>query len=93
LEFNFRRTNGKIVIELSDNGGGIDPAIIDRIFEPYFSTKGPDRGTGLGLYMSKVIIEHMAGSLSAGNSEEGAMFTLMLPAVVVPERRSSAFPR
>ncbi|MEA2111613.1 MAG: ATP-binding protein [Campylobacterota bacterium] len=68
-------------ITVSDNAGGIQEESIDAIFEPYFSTKETKNGTGLGLYMSKLIVEeHCQGSLSATNSENGAIFTLTLPA-------------
>ncbi len=80
LSFDFYNTNGKIVIEVSDNGGGISPEVIDRIFEPYFTTKDASKGTGMGLYMSKVIVEeHLNGTLTAKNSERGATFTMTLP--------------
>jgi PAS domain S-box-containing protein len=70
-------------ITISDNGTGIPEEIIDRIFEPYFTTKSQSAGTGVGLYMSRMIIEdHMKGRLIAGNSEDGASFTIILPAVV-----------
>lgn len=69
-----------ISIAVSDNGGGISPDIIDKIFDPYFTTKGPDKGTGMGLYMSKIIVEtHMNGNLTAQNSDSGAIFTIELP--------------
>jgi len=63
---------------VSDNGGGIDAKIIEKVFEPYFSTK-KSTGTGLGLYMSKMIIEeNMSGELSVKNTKEGAVFCIKI---------------
>ena len=71
-----------ICFEVGDNGGGIDEHLMDRIFEPYFSTKDEKNGTGLGLYMSKTIVEkHLKGTMSCKNSDEGALFTVRLPLV------------
>lgn len=69
-----------ILVTLSDNAGGIDPILLpDRIFESYVSTKG-DKGTGIGLSMSKMIIEkRFNGSIQAFNNEEGAQFEIVLP--------------
>jgi len=80
LSFDFYQGDGRVIIKVSDNGGGIPRDALNRIFEPYFTTKDPAKGTGLGLYMSKIIIEdHMQGALSAENHGQGAMFTIELP--------------
>ncbi|KAF0216074.1 MAG: PAS/PAC sensor signal transduction histidine [Geobacteraceae bacterium] len=68
---------GKAVVTITDNAGGIPAGILDRIFDPYFTTKGPDKGTGVGLYMSKTIIEkNMNGRLTARNTGNGAEFRI-----------------
>ena len=71
--------NDQVVVSVEDNGGGIDKAIIDKIFNPYFSTKQEKDGTGLGLYMSKIIVEeHYARELRVSNSSDGAVFSICL---------------
>lgn len=67
-------------LAIEDNGGGIDEAIIEKIFEPYFSTKSYKEGTGVGLSMSKTIVEeHCEGKLDAINTDKGVCFTISLP--------------
>ena len=69
-----------MLIMIEDNGGGIGAEHIDRIFEPYFTTKYAMQGTGIGLYMTKMIIENnMNGIVSVKNTDEGALFTIKLP--------------
>ncbi len=70
---------GRVVILVEDNGGGIDEKIVAHLFEPYVSTKEAKRGTGLGLYMTKMIVEeHMQGKISATNAQGGARFEIIL---------------
>lgn len=67
--------NDRSVVTVADNAGGIPEDIVDKIFDPYFTTKGPDIGTGIGLYMAKTIIEkNMNGRLTVRNTAEGAEF-------------------
>jgi two-component system, sensor histidine kinase LadS len=72
--------NGTTQVYICDNGGGVDEAIIDRIFDPYFTTKFQSQGTGIGLYMVKMIMEKsMKGRVSVANGRDGACFLLELP--------------
>jgi len=67
----------RAVVTVADNAGGIPDEIIEKVFDPYFTTKGPQSGTGLGLFMSKTIIEkNMNGALTVRNSGDGAEFRI-----------------
>jgi PAS domain S-box-containing protein len=69
-----------VFLEISDNGGGVPNDIVDEIFDSYFTTKNDKQGTGIGLCMSKTIIEdNCKGTLSVKNNKEGAIFTVRIP--------------
>lgn len=74
-------TNGqKTCIEVEDTAGGVDKNVINDIFKPNFTTKGLEKGTGIGLYMSTQIAQKLHGALSVSNTENGALFRLEVPA-------------
>jgi signal transduction histidine kinase len=72
--------NDKHIIRFVDNAGGIPESVLPNIFDPYFTTKEEGKGTGIGLYISKIIIDdHFGGRLSAKNVEDGVEFTISIP--------------
>ncbi|MBF0607782.1 MAG: PAS domain-containing sensor histidine kinase [Candidatus Magnetobacterium sp. LHC-1] len=77
ISIDVSRDSAVVRIEIKDNGGGIPDDIRNKLFEPYFTTKGEGHGTGIGLHLSRVIIErNMGGRLYADNDAEGAVFTI-----------------
>ena len=77
---NVEKIENNAVISIMDNAGGIPDNILEKIFNPYFTTKEEGKGTGIGLYMSKTIIEtNMNGKLEVENIENGAKFTIIIP--------------
>ena len=79
-----RETDKCVEIDVEDNGGGVDPANEERVFEVFFSTK--DQGTGLGLGIARRIVEEHGGELSLENHPgKGARFVVRLPKVKVLE--------
>ena len=86
--FETEKFENKIVIKIKDNAGGIDDNILDRIFEPYFTTKDSKQGTGIGLYMcNEIIVKHLNGKIFVtnelfeyeNNQYKGSQFTIELP--------------
>jgi PAS domain S-box-containing protein len=74
------RSNGCAVVEVADSGAGVPDEIRDRIFEPFFTTRPEAGGTGLGLWLSRAIVEQEGGTLTWRNgSPAGAIFTVSLP--------------
>jgi len=71
------KENNRSVLTVSDTAGGIPENLIDKVFDPYFTTKSQDKGTGIGLFMAKTIIEkNMDGRLSVRNTADGAEFRI-----------------
>lgn len=80
FDFYNNKDENKLIINISDNGIGINDEIKNRIFEPYFTTKFQSQGTGIGLYMSKLIVEkHMGGKFHSIGDGDGATFSIELP--------------
>lgn len=80
IEVRTRTEADEAVLEITDDGGGVPPEAAPHVFDPYYTTKPQDKGTGLGLYMSKRIIEdHMGGRIFFENSGSGVVFSVRLP--------------
>ena len=80
IKISVRRLDNELLISICDKGGGISENAKNRIFEPYFSTKDEKTGTGLGLYMSKTIVEkHLIGTIGFENMDDGVCFEIKLP--------------
>lgn len=81
VHVSLRRIEGSLQITVTDNGCGIAPEHLERIFEPYFTTKGPERGTGLGLFITRKIIEDHGGSIKIHSRPgSGTTAEIVLPA-------------
>lgn len=79
INIDVKELDDRVVFSISNNGPKIPKEILNRIFEPYFTTKEKSGGTGLGLYMTKSIIEkHMAGSIQVENLDNGVKFTISI---------------
>ena len=80
IKIDAKKENDFILIKIENNGGRIDEEIITRVFEPYFTTKFESQGTGIGLYMTKSIIEtNIKGSIEVYNIDGGVSFIIKLP--------------
>ena len=79
ITIKFSQIDAFQIIEIEDNAGGIDLNIIEKIFNPYFSSKEKKNGTGLGLYICKIIVEkHLNGEISVKNTKNGALFSIKI---------------
>ncbi|WP_434658362.1 ATP-binding protein [Sulfurimonas sp. NW9] len=79
IHITLKNADGKAIIEVEDNAGGIDTTILEKIFEPYFTTKFKSNGIGIGLYMAKMLVENsLKGELYVKNTQKGALFSIIL---------------
>ncbi|WP_297308512.1 ATP-binding protein [Neptuniibacter sp.] len=86
IDISTKRDNGQVTLQVRDYGPGIPVDEVDRVFEPFYTTKKAGQGLGLGLSISHRIIESMGGELSVANHiDGGAVFTLCLPAAPAPD--------
>ena len=80
IKYSIFKDNYNVSISIEDNAGGIDETIMDKIFNPYFTTKHQTQGTGIGLYSSyNIVVNHLSGNLDVENTEFGAKFCIKLP--------------
>ena len=80
INISLSQSKNNLLINIEDNAKGVNEAILGNIFDPYFSTKNTKNGTGLGLYMSKIIInEHFKGNISANNRNDGLEIVIKIP--------------
>ncbi|QAR32324.1 PAS domain S-box protein [Geovibrio thiophilus] len=80
IRIEIENTPGHVVLRIKDNGTGISPEKLSKVFDPYYTTKEEGKGTGIGLYMAKMVIEkHNGGRISAGNADGGAFFEILIP--------------
>lgn len=88
IKIDCKKKKDFVEIKFYDNAGGIESEILDRIFEPYFTTKAEEQGTGIGLFMcEEIIVKHLNGKITVENDEfyiddikyKGAKFTIILP--------------
>ena len=84
VNINAEKNDSSIILIIKDNAGGIkDSKILKRIFEPYFTTKNQSQGTGIGLYITKLIIEeNLEGNIEVKNIENGLEFKIQLPILI-----------
>lgn len=79
IKLTLKISENNAIISVEDNAGGIKNEIIDKIFFPYFTTKHQSVGTGLGLYMSKMLIKKFGGDIKVANKNDGTCFNVIIP--------------
>jgi signal transduction histidine kinase len=88
LEISTQQEGGSILMKIRDTGIGISPECLQKIYDPFFTTKGPDEGEGLGLYIVRQIVEKYAGTISFESElGKGTVCTIQFPVGKVPDTR------
>ena len=80
LDISIQQSNGHVEMRFADTGHGIDPGVRDKLFDPFFSTKGPTKGTGLGLSICYSIIKDHGGTIEVDSEQgKGTRFIIRIP--------------
>ena len=80
LDISVTQSNGNVLMRFADTGHGIDAEVRDKVFDPFFSTKGPTKGTGLGLSICYSIIKDHGGTIEIDSEKDkGTRFTIKMP--------------
>jgi two-component system NtrC family sensor kinase len=79
VKISSRQAGDRVLVEVRDSGPGVPPELRERIFQLFFTTKGPSEGTGLGLHMSRQIIARHEGVLEVRDTPDGPAFCVELP--------------
>ena len=84
-----RENKGKVSIDIADSGQGIPTDKVKQIFNPFFTTKSPDKGTGLGLFIVRPVVERNSGCIYLKETKvgEGTTFTMEFPIAAIAKRR------
>ena len=91
VEISTIRQNGNAILQVRDSGTGIDPEALDKVYDPFFTTKGIGKGTGLGLSVSYGIIQEHRGSITVDSEPgEGTVFRISLPAAAAADTQAAA---
>ncbi len=79
IRIDVEKDDGVLLVSVADSGPGIPSELLERVFDPFFSTKNEATGTGIGLYLCRTMVEAMHGSIHAKTSLDGALIVMRFP--------------